>query len=539
MRNTMRKTLAVLLCLCCLTVALPLAGALAAPVQELTFALNNQPDGFDPSITNNSFASPFLNNVFEGLVTYDTQDGSLIPGNAESWTISDDGLTYTFTLREGLKWSDGSPLTAQDYLYTFQRILTPATGAQYLNLVTEYITGAQAYYDGTGDVEGLGVKAPDERTLILTLAAPAPFYLSILTMWTFCPVKQATVEANGDQWTNKPETYVVNGPFKVSEFQIGERVVLVKNPEYYGAADVNLEKITFRYIFDLSTALMAYEAGEIDGSRSFPSNEFPRMRAQDDGLIIVPAYATTYYDINNAKAPYDNVLVRKALNLAIDRAALIDEVIQAPATPAYSLIGPGYVVNGEDFTAAISDFGLTPTADVAGAQAALAEAGYPGGAGFPVLHLSYYTDDTVKKVVEAMAAMFTENLGIQVEISNEDWAVYYENIIAGNYDVGAMGWGADYLHPMTFLPLLKTGDANNLVGYSNTEYDALVEQARSETDPVKAMEIMRQADSIASAEYPLLTLYYRSNSMLLRPKVTGYYFDYSGSIRLRNAQIVE
>jgi oligopeptide transport system substrate-binding protein len=534
-----RKTLAWLLMAALVLVALPMAAATAEPAQELVFALQSQPDGFDPSVTNNSFAAPFLVNVFEGLVTYDTTDGSLIPGNAESWIISDDGLTYTFTLRDGLKWSDGSPLTAQDYLYTFKRILTPETAAQYLNLATDYIVGAQEFYDGAGSEEALGVKAPDDKTLVLTLKVPAPYYLSILTMWTFSPVQQATVEANGEQWTNKPDTYVVNGPYKVAEFNIGESVVLVKNSEYYDADQVKLEKVTFRYIEDSATALLAYEAGEINGTRTVPPSDFVRLRAANAGVVVVPAYATTYYDINNAQAPYDNVLVRKALNLAIDRQAIIDEVIQVPAYPAYSLIGPSYVVNGEDFVEGRSSFGLSATADVEAARAALAEAGYPNGEGFPTLHLSYYTNDVVKKTVEALAAMFTENLGIKVEISNEDWAVFYENIKAGNYEVGAMGWGADYLHPMTFLPLLKTGDANNVVGYSNLEYDALVAQAQQETDPVAALDIMRRAEATAAVDYPLLTLFYRANTMLMRGTVRGYYFDYSGNIFLKTAYIGE
>ena len=223
----MRKLLALMLAALLVLMALPLTGAMAEPVQEITFALNNEPDGIDPSVTNNSFASPILANCFEGLVTYDTATGSLIGGDAESWTISDDGTVYTFTLREGLKWSDGSPLTAQDYLYTFKRILTPATTAQYLSLLTDYIAGAQEYYDGTGTEEALGVKAPDDRTFVLTLKAPAPYYIDVLTMWTFSPVQKATVEANADKWTTSPDTYVVNGPFKVSELnmsQIGFRL---------------------------------------------------------------------------------------------------------------------------------------------------------------------------------------------------------------------------------------------------------------------------------------------------------------------------
>jgi oligopeptide transport system substrate-binding protein len=535
----MRKTLAFLLALLLVVAAMPLSGALAEPVQEITFALQNEPDGIDPSVTNNSFASPFLANCFEGLVTYDTTNGSLVGGDAESWTISDDGTVYTFTLRDGLKWSDGSALTAQDYLYTFKRILTPATTAQYLSMVTDYIAGAQEYYDGTGTEETLGVKAPDDKTLVITLKAATPYYIDILTMWTFSPVQQATVEANGDKWTASPDTYVCNGPFKISEMNMGESVVLVKNTEYYDADKVMLEKVTFRYITDTSTALLAYESGDIDGSRTFPSSDYARLKAEDAGIVSVSSYGTVFYNFNCAKAPFDNALVRKAFCLAIDRTSIIDDVVQIPAQPAYSYIAPGYVVDGKDFVDGRSTFELSPTADVEAAQAALAEAGYPNGEGFPEITLSYYTNDTVKKVVEAMAEMLQTNLNIKVNIVNEEWAIYYPNVQAGNYDLCAMGWSADYLHPMTFLPLLKTGDINNLGKYSNTAYDALVEQAQSETDPAAAMAIMQQADNTASAEYPVLPLYYKANMMLMKSYVQGYYLNASDMLYLKTAKVVE
>jgi oligopeptide transport system substrate-binding protein len=535
----MRKHLALLMAALLLLTAFPLAWASAAPAQEITFALHNEPDGIDPSVTNNSFASPFLANCFEGLVTYDTVSGSLIGGNASSWVISADGTQYTFTLRDGLKWSDGSPLTAQDYLYTFKRILTPATTAQYVGMLNDYIVGAQEYYDGTGTDAALGIKAPDDKTLVLTLKGPTPYYIDILTMWTFSPVQQATVEANGDQWTATPKAYVCNGPFKISEMNMGESVVLVKNPEYYDAAKVGLEKITFRYIKDISTALLAYESGEIDGSRSFPSSDFARLKADNAGIVSVPSYGTVFYDFNCAKAPFDKALVRKAFNLAIDRTSIIEDVVQIPAEPAFSFVAPGYVVNGVDFTQDRGSFGLSATADVAAAQAALAEAGYPEGKGFPEITLSYYTNDTVKRVVEALAEMLQSNLNIKINIINEEWAVYYPNVQAGNFDLCAMGWSADYLHPMTFLPLLKTNDVNNLTKYSNTAYDELVVKAQTETDPAAAMVTMQQADNIASGEYPLLNLYYKANMMLMKDKVQGYYLNASDMLYFKTAVVAE
>jgi oligopeptide transport system substrate-binding protein len=289
---------------------------------------------------------------------------------------------------------------------------------------------------------------------------------------------------------------------------------------------------------DPSTALSAYESGEIDGQLTVPPGDIARLKTSDSGLVVTPAYATTFLDINNAKAPYDNVLVRKAINLAVDRKAIIEDVLQNGGTPAYTIVAPGYSVDGDEFSEGRSTFDLGPTADPEAAKAALAEAGYPDGEGFPTLQLSYYTSDTIKLMIEAIAEQLKTNLGINVEISNEDWAVYYDNIQAGNYEIGAMGWGADYFHPMTFLQLLKTDDVNNNVFYSNAEYDALVTQAQAEVDPVKALDLMRQAENISSAEYPLVNLFYRANMMLISDKVQGVYRTTLNNLYFRAAEVV-
>ena len=511
-----------------------------AGAQEIIFALQNQPDNIDPSITNNSFAWAALINCFEGLVTYDTTDGSLTAGNAKDWTISDDGLVYTFNLREGLKWSDGTPLTAEDYVYTFQRVLTPETTANYFGLLADYVLNAQEFYDGEATAEELGVKALDENTLELTLKAPTPFYIDILTMWTFAPVQKATVEENGDSWTLNADSYVSNGPFMMSDMKLGESFTIVKNPNYWDAENVKLDQITFRYIADPATALSAFETGEIDGSFTVPPADSARLRMGGTGVISVQSYATVFYSINNQKAPYDNPLVRKAFNLAIDRNALINDVVQLSGAPAYSAVAPGYTVDGDEFASTRSTFGLSPTADVEAAREALSEAGYPDGEGFPTLTLSYYTNENAKKIAEAMAEMLKENLNIEVELFNEDWAIYKEErLLKGDFDIAHTGWGADYLHPMTFLALLKADDMNNYAKYSNAEYDDLIAQAKVETDPVAALELMRQADNLASGEYPLIPLYYRQNEMLLNDNVQGFYYSPSNHLFFRNAFIAE
>ncbi len=515
----------------------PAEGDAEELAQEMTFVLTNLPDGLDPGVTSNSFAKYVLFNSFEGLVTYNS-DGDLIPGMAESWSISDDGTVYTFKLREGLKWSDGSEFTADDFVFSMLRVATPETGAEYANLVTDYILNADKYFAGEVGAEEVGVKALDATTLEITLNQPTSFFINILSMWAYSPVQQETVEANGDAWSTDAATYVSNGPFKVTKVTMNEDVVLEKNEHYWNADAVTLEKITYRYILDTATALTAFETGEVDGVDTIPSGDYQRLVAEDAGVRSFPSYATTFYAINNNSEVFKDPLVRKALNLAIDREALIENVIQVDAEPAFSFLAPGYTLDGVDITEGRSDYGLSATADPEAAQAALAEAGYPNGEGFPPLQLSFYSNDTIKQVTEAMAEMFKENLNIEVEISSNEWAIFNEDVIAGNYEVGALGWGADYLHPMTFMPLMKTDDSTNKCFYSNPEYDALVEQIMVETDPAAAAELIMQADEIASNEYPVIPLYYRSTNILMSDNVEGYAMNSTSALFFKDAKMV-
>lgn len=512
-------------------------GGELADTQEMVFVLNNEPDGIDPNVTNNSFATPFLSNCFEGLVTYD-EKGEVVPGNAESWESNNDLTVFTFHLREGLKWSDGTALTANDYVYSALRVLTPETTSQYVNMISDYVVNGQEFYDGTASAEDVGIKALDDNTLEFTLKAPCPYFIDLVSMWVYFPVQQATIEANGDKWTASAEAYVSNGPFKITEMNMGESMVLEKNENYWNAENVTLEKLTFRYVLDTSTALTAYESGEVDGVRTVPSSDLARLKAENAGLVSTPNYGTVYYDINCSKEPYDNPLVRKALNLAIDREALINNVAQVDGQPAYSFLAPGYVVDGKDVTEGRSDYGLSSTADVEGAKAALAEAGYPDGEGFPTLQLSFYSDDNVKKIAEAIAEMWEKNLGITVEVSSAEWAVFYDAVQSGNYEVAAMGWSADYVNPMSFLPLLYTNDVTNNSFYSNPDYDAIVDQIKVEKDPAKFAELVLQADELVSAEYPVLGLYYKSNTYLIKDYIEGVYMVSSSNIYFQNAKVL-
>ena len=275
----------------------------------------------------------------------------------------------------------------------------------------------------------LGIKAVDDKTLEFTLKSPCPYFVDLVSMWVYFPVQEATIEANGDKWTNQADTYICNGPFKITDMKMGESVVLEKNENYWDADNVTLQKLTYRYILDTSTALTAYENGEVDGVRTIPASDLARLEADNAGVVTAPSYGTVYYNINCSVAPYDNPLVRKALCLAIDRDSLINNVAQLDAQPAYSFLAPGYVVDGKDVTDGRSDFELSSKADPEAAKAALAEAGYPDGKDFPTVKLTFYSDDNVKKIAEAIKEMWEQNLGITVEVSSADWAVYYLSLI--------------------------------------------------------------------------------------------------------------
>ena len=325
--------------------------------QELTFVLSNIPDGLDPSVTNNSFAQYVLINCFEGLVTYDST-GTLVPGNAESWDISDDGLTYTFHLRDGLKWSDGSDLTAKDFEYSFKRLACPDTAAPYAETVVGMIDG---YQDAIGnpdadgntttdpDWDALNVHASEDgKTLTVQLAYPCSYFDKLCAFAAMSPVQQATVEANGDAWCTQPDTFVCNGPYMITDWVPSERIVLSKNPNYKGGWDsskIVSDTITLLLLEDSSAAYAAYNSGEAQLIKDVPTDEIPSLtKAEDGGDFYVDTILGTYYiSLNDQKEPFTDAKVRKALSLAIDRDYVANTIMQGTYEPAYNFVGPGIV----------------------------------------------------------------------------------------------------------------------------------------------------------------------------------------------------
>ena len=501
------------------------SGTPTAAEQTFRFAVLDDPDSFDPGYTLNTFAAPVFFNCFVGLVRYNL-DSELVPGAAESWDISEDGRTWTFHLVDGAKWSNGSPVTAEDFAFAWQRVLTPEFGSAAANTLYQYILNAESFYKGECAWEDVGVKAVDETTLEVTLKDPCGYFPALLATWTYMPVCKEVVEANPD-WATDYDNYVSNGPFKLDSYRMGEGIYLVKNENYWLADQVKLEKLDLMIFQDLSTALNAYEAGQLDGLTSVPSTSVPSLKGRDD-FYSVPQFSNTYWMFNTKDEALSDVRVRKALALAIDRTSLIEDVLQSDAQPATGHVPTGYVQSdGQDFRAAGGDYDIGATAKVDEAKALLAEAGYDDPSQLTV-RLNYYTSDTVKKVTEALADMWQTNLGINCVIESAEWAVFYDQILALDYGVAAMGDQATYLHPMAFLQTYQ-GDAPPLeTGWRSQDYENYIAQAMSTTDSAEADRFLHAAEDLFMNDYVLLPLYYGSMRMMMKDYVSNWSMPATG-----------
>ncbi|MBQ1312294.1 MAG: peptide ABC transporter substrate-binding protein [Blautia sp.] len=508
----------------------------AAPEQVFNYALIDDPDSFDPGYTLNSFAGPVFDNCFIGLVKYDV-NSEIVPGAAESWDVSEDGTVWTFHLVEGMKWSDGSDFTAADFEFAWQRVLTPEFGASGAYMLYNYIANAQSYYNGECEWSEVGVKALDDTTLEVTLASPCSYFIDLLATWTYSPVCKAVVEANPD-WATDYENYVSNGPFKMVNYRMGEGIYLEKNDQYWLADNVKLEKINFKILQDLSTAFDAYNAGELDGLTKVPSSDIPTLKGRDD-FYSITQFSDTYWMFNTTSEFLKDARVRKALAISIDRIALIEDVLQASYTPASGEVPYGYIQSdGQDFREAGGNYGITEEAQVEEAKALLAEAGYEDPSQITI-RVCYYTNDTVKKVAEALASMWETNLGIKCEIESAEWTVFYDQILQLDYDVAAMGDAATYLNPMAFLQTYQGDNPPLETGWRNPDYDAALMNALSATDEAEADRYLHEAEDLFMNDYVLLPLYYGSTSMMMKDYVSNWAVTACAVDVFENIEILE
>ncbi len=441
-----------------------------APAGEEDFLVWNiavDPRTWDPTLNNANDGGHIIQNMFEGL-TRETKEG-IEAAAAEKWDITNDGKTYTFHLREGMKWSDGKPVTAKDFEYAWKRACDPKVASEYSFLVTTYLVGGEEYFNGTGSRDDIGVKALDDLTLEANLKFPVSYFLSLTSFYTYAPVREDIVEAKGEGWEKDPKTCISNGAFKLTEYQTGSHITMVKNENYWNAANIKLAGIKGLMIVEGTTALNGYENGEIQVLDSITIEQIPRLQKEDPNFVITPHIGTYYVNFNVDNEVFKDVRVRKAFSLAIDRKAFVEQVTKGGQTPATGFVPSGLSFsNGESFRPLdenglpAPEYGIDPTKALPEeAKKLLAEAGYPDGKGLPKITFLYNTNENNKKIAEALQGMWKQNLGVDVELQNQDWAVFQEERRAGNYMMARGGWLGDYGDPMTMLDLFTVNSGNN------------------------------------------------------------------------------
>lgn len=514
--------------------------AASGDAKELAIQVGPTPETIDPALNSSNDGGNMLQHLAEGLLKMD-KNGNIIPGLAESYEVSDDGLTYTFKLRKGLKWSDGSDLTAKDFVYSWKRVADPNTAAPYGQDVLGKVKGYEEA--AGGNIDALAVSAPDDTTFVVELANPVPFFDRIAAFSTLVPVQEATIEANGDAWTLSPETNITAGPYKLAEFTDGDRIVLEKNENYWDKDNITFDKITYRLIEDPNAAYTAYNQGEVSMIKSVPSEEIPALKGTEE-FHVDPNMGTYYLSFNTTKKPFDNEDVRKALALVIDRDYVANTVMQGTYLPANKIIGPGVSdaapdssfekVTEEKYTKGVGSGDYE--ADVAEAKELLAKAGYPDGQGFPTIEYSTNDQGYHKSVAEYLQNVWKEKLGINTDIAIKEWKVFTADRRAGNYDVARNGWVMDWNDPSNFLNLFVTGSGNNDGKISIPEYDELMEKASTTTNVDERFDYLHKAEQLLLDHAALTPVAYYTDFYLQSTKLKdtwhspyGYWFFMYGS----------
>lgn len=492
-------------------------GVASATAKVLNYNLGAEPKTIDPSINSAIDGSHIINNLFEALTR--EIDGELTNAMAKTIDISEDGTVYTFHLREA-NWSDGQPVVAANFEYGWKRVLNPETAAPY-SAHMFYIKNAEAYYNGQVAIEEVGIKALDEKTFQVTLETPTPYFLSLITRPAFMPLRQDIIEAHGERWafTNS----VSNGPFVLDAYKIGDRIQLKKNENYWNKDSVKIDQINCMMIVESSTALTAFESGALDIINNVPQQEIPTLMATNPEFHILPMLGTYYLEFNVHVKPLDDVRVRKALSYVIDRQAITENVKRGGEIPATGFNPIGLVDSqGQDFNTKAGDYGIkVDGGNLEEAKALLADAGYPNGEGFPKLTLLYNTSESHKAVCEAIQEIWKQSLGIEIELGNQEWAVFQTSRTEGNFEICRGGYIGDYPDPVGLLELMIEGSSNNHPHWVNDEFNALIKESRYLSGEERD-KVVYKAESILMDEAPIAPLFYYTDPVMVDEKVSGW-----------------
>jgi oligopeptide transport system substrate-binding protein len=496
--------------------------AAAPTAQILRYGNSAEPQDIDPQIVQGIPEFHLIQALYEGLATTDPKDLHAIPGLASSWDVSADGLVYTFHLRDNLQWSDASPITSDDFLMSWKRMISPKLASEYAYLIYNFVVGAKDYYDGKiTDFSKVGFSAPDAKTIKVTLISPTPFLINIIAdhyAWHAVPVqvllKFGALEDRSTQWT-RPGNFVGSGPFMLKEWIPQEKLVVVRNPHYWDAAHVKLDEIDFIPTEDIAAEERMFRAGQLDKTQEIPTAKIATYRAEHPELLHIDPYLGVYfYRLNVTRPPLTDKRVRRALALGIDRERLIRDVTRGGEIPAYAVSYPG-------------DAGYTSKAQLSGsfedARKLLADAGYPGGRGLAPIQVLYNTSANNKQIAEAIQEMWRKNLGVESELVNEEWKVYLDSQHSHNFQVERAAWIADYADPHVFLEIWESTNGNNDSLWANPAYDGLLHEALTAKDTESRYATYQKMDAILVDECPVIPIFYYTRPCLMTPRVKGYW----------------
>ena len=524
------------------------AGCGKKKADGITVQIGPNPETLDPALNSAVDGGNMLITLFETLLIID-QDNKVQPGQAEKYEVSPDGLTWIFTMRDGLKWSDGTDLNAKDFEYTFKRIADTNVAAPYAETVIGMIEGYKEAIDSKNP-EKLNVKASDDgKTLTVKLAYPCSYFDKIVAFGTMSPVQKATVEKNGDSWATKPETYVCNGPYTITEWTPSEKIVCKKNENYKGGWDsskiVN-DKLTFLLLEDSSASYTAYTGGTAQLIKDVPTEEIPTLKKdKKDEFNVDPILGTYYLSMNLNKAPFNNKNVRKALSLAIDREYVANTVMQGTYTPAYNYVGTGvddvetgkFLENSKAANGGKTYISEDYKANLEEAKKALAEAGYPEGKGFPTI--TYSTNDTGyhKALAEYLQQVY-KDLGITMNIDIVDWSSFTPKRRAGEYEMARNGWVMDYNDASNMIELFVSSNGNNDGKYNNPAFDKAMNDSKV-ADKTAHFAALHEAEKIVSEDYGFIPVAYYNDFWLQSTSLKGTWHSPYGYWYLQYAYLAD
>lgn len=502
---------------------------------EISINLGGEPRTLDPTLNSLSFGSIYMIHFFEGLTKRDIND-NIVPAMAENWEISQDGLKYTFHLRTNAKWSDGKNVVASDFEYALKRAVNPKTAAAYSHMLN-VIKNARLILSKEAEVESLQVKAKDDYTLEIVLENPTPYFLEYISVSSpYFPVRRDIIEKYGDEWSKKPETYIVNGPYIMTERKTDEKIVMELNTNYYAKDEIIAKKITVLIMDDSNTALAAMKNGNLQFSViEAPMGEIPSL-IEENYILQEPAYGIYFLEMNTQKGVLTNKNIRRALSLAFDRDYIISNITKMNQIPALAFVSPKMKdYDGEDFREKGGNYiDKDNMKNIEEAKRLFAEAGYPNGEHFPVLEIrttpGYFT-----VICEAIQDMYKSNLGIDILIKSEEYNVTYQAMAQKDFDLARTGWTADFSDPMAMLNFFSKTSSVNHTGFNDIEFNNLIEFASKTQNQRERMEALHKAEDILFDYMPIIPIIYRMDPFMINPKLKGAIFNPLGRYKFSYA----